>query len=309
MSTTTFKITDYKNSDITFTRIANDTLWDKRLSWGARGLLAYVLSKPDKYDVTYADLKRNSPAKDKALKTILQELSDFGYLNINERVPGAKPDPSSKNKSGWNWRYQVFEMWRHNKLYREELEAKKKDREKSIETIDPNSVPVEEIGILPLSMDAPSMDASRGDIETTGLRETTKEVSQPPLEGVASLPQTKECEEKESEHTQALPFEVLTRYHRHITKPVSGYFYLKGVQIPKCYFDPSFIDNPCLFVGDVISKVLETGPVTKWYGYTTDETGTTVVLRKLFPNGLPVELIERFPIQVRESVHIEGIPF
>ena len=305
MTTTTFKITDYKNSDITFTRIANDTLWDKRLSWGARGLLAYVLSKPDKYDMTYADLKRNSPAKDKALKTILQELSDFGYLNINERVPGAKPDPSSKNKSGWNWRYQVFEMWRHNKLYQEELEAKKKDRGKSIETIEPVViVPVEEIGILPLSMDAPSMDASRGDIETTGLRETTKEVSQPPLEGVASLPQTKECKEKEPNPQQELPFEVLTRYYKHITKTVSGYFYLKEVQIPKCYFDPAFIDN-CTVIG----KVLETGPVTKWYGFTLDPTGTKVVPIKLFPKGLPVELIERFPIQVKEYVHIEGIPF
>jgi len=64
-----------------FTILRNSTLEDARLSWEARGLLAYLLSKPDNWVVNTRHLTTQSPSakKEKILK-ILAELERFGYL-------------------------------------------------------------------------------------------------------------------------------------------------------------------------------------------------------------------------------------
>lgn len=53
---------------------------DKRLSWEARGVLAYLLSKPDDWQLMVIDLQQNC-GRDK-VKKIITELAEFGYLKI-----------------------------------------------------------------------------------------------------------------------------------------------------------------------------------------------------------------------------------
>lgn len=54
---------------------------DERLSWKAKGLLAYLLSKPDDWQVYESDLiKRASDGRD-SVRTGLRELEKFGYLS------------------------------------------------------------------------------------------------------------------------------------------------------------------------------------------------------------------------------------
>lgn len=64
-----------------FTVISNRTLADERLSWEARGLLAYLLSKPDNWRVSVKHLVKISPNCGR-VKTyrIIKELEDYGYL-------------------------------------------------------------------------------------------------------------------------------------------------------------------------------------------------------------------------------------
>lgn len=62
--------------------MARKTAQDNRLSWEARGVLSYLLSKPDDWKVLIVDLKQNC-GRDKVRK-ILNELKTFGYLEITQ---------------------------------------------------------------------------------------------------------------------------------------------------------------------------------------------------------------------------------
>jgi len=54
---------------------------DERISWKAKGLLAYLLSKPDDWQVYERDLiKRSTDGRD-AVRTALRELETYGYLS------------------------------------------------------------------------------------------------------------------------------------------------------------------------------------------------------------------------------------
>lgn len=64
-----------------FSVIDNQAPHDNSLSWEARGLLWYLLTKPDGWTISTRDLIRQSPnAKDKAVANILKELAENGYL-------------------------------------------------------------------------------------------------------------------------------------------------------------------------------------------------------------------------------------
>lgn len=63
-----------------WTVIDNRILEDERLSWDARGLLAFLLSKPDKWAVNVTHLEGQSKAGRSKVRRILRELSDTGYL-------------------------------------------------------------------------------------------------------------------------------------------------------------------------------------------------------------------------------------
>lgn len=70
-----------RNRDNPFKTINTGFAQDARLSWAARGLLVYLLSKPDDWSVKTYDLIRQSPAGRDAVLRILKELEIFGYLH------------------------------------------------------------------------------------------------------------------------------------------------------------------------------------------------------------------------------------
>ena len=69
-----------KNREHPYTVISNALLEDSRLSFGARGLMAYLLSKPDHWEVRMDDLIAQSPAGRQATQTMVAELLKRGYL-------------------------------------------------------------------------------------------------------------------------------------------------------------------------------------------------------------------------------------
>ena len=83
-----------------YTVIANTLINDKSLSWQARGLLMYLLSKPDDWSVTKTDLSNQSPAGGDAVATILKELETKCYISREK----------TQNELGrWEWKTLVFD--------------------------------------------------------------------------------------------------------------------------------------------------------------------------------------------------------
>ena len=78
-------------TDDPYARISRGLLQDHNLSYEARGLAAYLLSKPTDWEIEVADLIKQSPdGRDKVYR-ILKELSQFGYLQKRQaRTDGGK---------------------------------------------------------------------------------------------------------------------------------------------------------------------------------------------------------------------------
>ena len=65
--------------DKDFYQATNATVNDARLSFKARGILAYLLSKPDHWKVVIADLVNHSTDGERAVRAGLRELKGYGY--------------------------------------------------------------------------------------------------------------------------------------------------------------------------------------------------------------------------------------
>ena len=69
-----------------YTVIQNSVLCDARLTWKARGLFAFLLSKPDNWKVIVSHLITQSPSDGKSSVTAaLKELEAFGYVKKRQR--------------------------------------------------------------------------------------------------------------------------------------------------------------------------------------------------------------------------------
>lgn len=65
-----------------YTMIDRRALEDDRLSFKARGLLAYILSKPDDWNIMMCDLIKQSPQGERAVQSALRELKQYGYARL-----------------------------------------------------------------------------------------------------------------------------------------------------------------------------------------------------------------------------------
>lgn len=64
---------------------------DDRLSYAARGMMCYLLSKPDDWELRMGDLIKNSPGGLRHVRAILHELSELGYLRrTREKTTGGR---------------------------------------------------------------------------------------------------------------------------------------------------------------------------------------------------------------------------
>ena len=83
-----------------YTVIRNELITDKILSLEARGMLVYLLSKPETWIVTKGNLIDASPAGGKKVSSILKELETAGYIKRNK----------FRNKKGqWEWHTWVYD--------------------------------------------------------------------------------------------------------------------------------------------------------------------------------------------------------
>ncbi len=64
--------------------VHNSTISDSRLSNKAKGLLCYILSKPDNWYVSYNDLIKSSTDGIKSIRSTIKELISAGYLERSQ---------------------------------------------------------------------------------------------------------------------------------------------------------------------------------------------------------------------------------
>lgn len=78
----------HKHQRATYTIIDNQALRDPELSWRATGMLVYLLSLPDNWNVNIEDLTRRKTDGRTAARSTLQELKDAGYVILEENRDG-----------------------------------------------------------------------------------------------------------------------------------------------------------------------------------------------------------------------------
>jgi hypothetical protein len=64
----------------TYVTIENSMFHDSNISWKAKGILGYLLTKPDGWKVRVKDLMKNGNEGERAIRSGLKELQEFGYL-------------------------------------------------------------------------------------------------------------------------------------------------------------------------------------------------------------------------------------
>lgn len=70
----------HKDKNNPYVQIRKTVFEDNRLSWAARGVMGYLLSKPDHWIVRFGDLLNKGPAKRTALRRVIKELEKYGYM-------------------------------------------------------------------------------------------------------------------------------------------------------------------------------------------------------------------------------------
>jgi hypothetical protein len=76
---------------VRFTQVRNEWARDRRLTWKARGLLTYLHSHADGYELSLAQIIRDGPDGKDAVGTGLAELESLGYLTrLRSREAGGR---------------------------------------------------------------------------------------------------------------------------------------------------------------------------------------------------------------------------
>lgn len=73
---------------VPFTQVANNILIDPKISWKAKGLFSYLMSKPDGWDFATKRISEEGSDGLKSTSSGLQELEENGYLARNRQTNG-----------------------------------------------------------------------------------------------------------------------------------------------------------------------------------------------------------------------------
>lgn len=112
--------------DNPYMMMMRDVAQDERLSYDARGMLSYILSKPKDWVVKVDDLRTEKAGRDK-VRGILKEMSEFGYAVLPERIQS----PDGK----WGWTaYEIYENPEYNEKFQPKTEKPKSVQPNSVNT-------------------------------------------------------------------------------------------------------------------------------------------------------------------------------
>lgn len=167
-----------------FVIIDKTGLADTRLSYRARGILAYLLTKPDDWEVQYEDLVHGSPAEGRiAVAGAIQELERYGYAKRH------RLRAENGRMSGWHTEIHECptELTKPDvgtELTKPDV-GKKSTKSKKIAM--PTDIRFRDVGAPPKS---PKPKIGKGDFNTKELEEPRIEKKRPPKSPSGGLTQT-----------------------------------------------------------------------------------------------------------------------
>lgn len=74
--------------DVPFTQVANEPLNDESISWKAKGIYAYIRSKPDGWDFSAKRMQNDATDGRDGTLSGIKELEDAGYLSRERQADG-----------------------------------------------------------------------------------------------------------------------------------------------------------------------------------------------------------------------------
>lgn len=89
-----------KNPENPYVMIDRRLIENKALSWKAKGLLAYLLSRPDDWVVRFRDLVNRSPDGAHVVRVAMNELKKAGHVKVTQEREGGRVK---------QWTYTVYE--------------------------------------------------------------------------------------------------------------------------------------------------------------------------------------------------------
>ena len=105
-----------KSADCPFTRVDNRLLIDDSLSFGARGLMSYLISKPNNWVLIKENLINSSPAGSTVVNRLLNELEKAGYI-----------ESKSERTSAGKFATKIFIIYEYKSLNKSEEDEVKLD--------------------------------------------------------------------------------------------------------------------------------------------------------------------------------------
>ena len=161
-----------KTSD--YTVISNYHLKEKRMSLKSKGLLTLMLSLPNDWDFSLKGLVALCCESERAIKTSMQELKEFGYLKIDKIPP-------KKGSNKFEYTYNIYER----PLEKSKRQKINKNTDEKVRSVKVQNEPVQNVlvqnstDILNTKELNTKDDVINNNITTTQKEnETTKEIEQ-----------------------------------------------------------------------------------------------------------------------------------
>lgn len=121
-----------KTSD--YTVISNYHLKEKRMSLKSKGLLTLMLSLPNDWDFSLKGLVALCCESERAIKTSMQELKEFGYLKIDKIPP-------KKGSNKFEYTYNIYER----PLEKSKRQKINKNTEEKVQSVKVQNEPVQNV--------------------------------------------------------------------------------------------------------------------------------------------------------------------
>nr|WP_315046192.1 hypothetical protein [uncultured Leptotrichia sp.] len=157
-----------------YTVISNYHLKEKRMSLKSKGLLTLMLSLPNDWDFSLKGLVALCCESERAIKTSMQELKEFGYLKIDKIPP-------KKGSNKFEYTYNIYER----PLEKSKRQKINKNTDENVRSVKVQNEPVQNVlvqnstDILNTKELNTKDDVINNNITTTQKEnETTKEIEQ-----------------------------------------------------------------------------------------------------------------------------------
>ena len=125
----------HHNKENPYLTMDKTALEDTRLSWKAKGILAYLLSKPDNWTVYCSELEKRAEDGERSVRSGLKELERYGYLE-RRRIRG---NDEKGRQVFTGWETIVYE--RPIKLVKSKSEVSNSERQNvDLEKVEPENV-------------------------------------------------------------------------------------------------------------------------------------------------------------------------